>query len=298
LRFPQSISAVAATPDGGTALVAVVGGGVTAWEMPAAAFKLGFAPLPPRAAPGGETPHPESANAIAASPDGRQAIVAVEGRLLRYATASGRLLRELPGPGGVVHSVVWSPDGAQLLVLAFYDRDVRLVGAEDGREIRRLRVEREGAAAAFTADGRAAVVGSATGTLSLFALDANGAPRVIDNVGRPLHGLALVGTRLVSAGNGGVLRVADISGTGTSLAQSEAASPCYRLAVPPRGDLVACAGYDRAIRLYRLESAELVDTLRWHGEPVAGLAWAGATLLSGDTAGGVALWDLSDLLGT
>jgi Cu/Ag efflux protein CusF len=297
LQFPQSISAVAATPDGAAALIAVAGGGVTVWEMPAAAFKLGFAPPPPLAAPAGETPHPESANAIAVSPDGRQAVVAVEGRLLRYATASGRLLRELPGPGGVVQSVVWSPDGTRLLVLPFYDSKVRLIDAEDGREIRHLPVEREGTTAAFTADGRAAVVGTETGTLMLFTLDENGAPRVLQSVGRPLHGVALAGTRVVAAGSGGILRVVDIW-TGASVAQSEATSPCYRLAAPLAGDLVACAGYDRAIRLYRRESAQLVDTLHWHQGPVAGLAWVGTTLLSGDAAGELALWDFTDLLGT
>ncbi len=297
LQFPQSISAVAATTDGSTALVAVEGGGVTAWEMPAAAFKLGFAPPPPIAGRGDETPHAESANAIAVSPDGRQAVVAVEGRLLRYATASGRLLRELPGPGGVVQSVVWSPDGARLLVLPFYDSKVRLIDAEDGREIRHLPVEREGTTAAFTADGRAAVVGTGTGTLMFFTLDENGAPRVLQSVGRPLHGVALAGTRVVAAGSGGILRVVDIW-TGASVAQSEATSPCYRLAAPLAGDLVACAGYDRAIRLYRRESAQLVDTLHWHEGPVAGLAWVGATLLSGDAAGELALWDFTDLLGT
>ena len=47
---------------------------------------LAFAPPPPR--PDGLQPHPESANDIAVRPDGSEAVVALEGRLLRYSTRS------------------------------------------------------------------------------------------------------------------------------------------------------------------------------------------------------------------
>ena len=37
-------------------------------------------------------------------------------------------------------------------------------------------------------------------------------------------------------------------------------------------------------------------TLTWHTRQVLGLAWAGPVLVSGDTAGHVALWDVGDLV--
>jgi WD40 repeat protein len=294
LQFPESITALATTPDA-TALIAVEGGGVTTWQLPTAAFVRGFAPPPSIAGPADEAPHRDAPSTIAVSPDGRQAIVVIEGRLLRYATATGRLLRELPGPGGVVQSVAWSPDGGTLLVTAFYDTDVRLVSADDGAEIRRLVVEREGTAVGFTADGHGGLVGTGAGTIMLFSLDENVPPRLIEAVGRPLHALTVVGDRVASSGNDGILHLVAIA-TGKSLATSEPGSPCYRLALAPDAEVIACAGYDRVIRLYRVESAELIETLAWHEGPIAGLAWSGTTLLSGDVAGSLALWDLAQVI--
>jgi len=37
-------------------------------------------------------------------------------------------------------------------------------------------------------------------------------------------------------------------------------------------------------------------TLTWHTRQVLGLAWAGSVLVSGDTAGHVALWDVGDFV--
>lgn len=295
LQFPASISALATTPDGALALIAVEGGGVTAWHMPGAKYAHGFSPVPSVAGPDGAQPHRDVVSVIAVSPDGRQAIIAIEGRLLRYATASGRLLRELPGPGGVVQNVGWSPDGTSLLVTAFYDTDAHLVNADDGTETRRLVVEREGTAVGFTPDGHSAVVGTGTGNLLLFTLYDNTPPRLLESVGPPLRELAVVGHRVVSSGRDGILHVV-ATRTGRSLATSEPGSPCYRLAVAPGKKVAACAGYDRTIRLYRIESAQLARELVWHGSAVTGLGWTGTTLISGDAGGNLALWDLGGLL--
>src|SRR5207247_675305 len=119
--------------------LAAVDLGVSAWRLPAGQLALAFAPPPPLVVPGPEglQPHPESANDVAVRPDGSEAVVAREGRLLRYSTRTGRLARELAAPRGVLRSVAWSPDGATLLVTAFYDPSAHLVRAEDGRELRR-----------------------------------------------------------------------------------------------------------------------------------------------------------------
>src|SRR5439155_208795 len=154
LTFHQPVTAMAVEPAASTVLVAVVDGGVTAWRMPSAEFVLGFAPPPPIAVPGGTPPHPDAANAVAVSPDGREAVVAFENRLVVHATDSGRVLRELPALRGVVRTLGWSPDGKGILATVFYDAAAHLLAADDGREIRALQVEREGVGVAFTADSR------------------------------------------------------------------------------------------------------------------------------------------------
>src|SRR5437763_1384016 len=175
---PRTVTFIAASRDGSTAFVGVLGTGVSAWRMPGVQFLEGFAPPPPIAVPVTEVPHPEAANAIAVSPDGAEAAVAVENRVLVYATAGGRLLRELPAYPGVVRALAWSPAAARLLVTVFYDPSGHLLAAGDGREGRRLVVEREGAAVACSPDGRRAAVASDAGPLAIFDLHSELAPRL------------------------------------------------------------------------------------------------------------------------
>jgi len=71
-------------------------------------------------------------------------------------------------------------------------------------------------------------------------------------------------------------------------------SPILRVAIAPGGRIVASAGRDWTIRLHDLASGALLESLVWHQAGVYGLAWAGPVLVSGDTQGRVALWDLAE----
>jgi len=293
LAFPRTVTFIAASPDGSTAFVGVLGTGVSAWRMPGVQFLEGFAPPPPIAVPVTEVPHPEAANAIAVSPDGAEAAVAVENRVLVYVTAGGRLLRELPAYPGVVRALAWSPAAARLLVTVFYDPSGHLLAAGDGREVRRLVVEREGAAVAFSPDGRRAAVASDAGPIAIFDLDSEVAPRLFTDSERAVEALAFAGDRLLSASADGIIRVWDAA-SGTVLARHQFPTSLHRAAMAPRGELAAVGGLDRKIRLIDLASGALVEELAWHRAPVWGLAWAGETLLSGDGDGRVAVWSLED----
>lgn len=282
LAFPQPVLALGLTPGASLAVVSVSEVGMTAWRLPAGEHVLAFAP--PETATHAEAPH-----LIALAPDGRHALAALEGRLLRYVTASGRLERVLPGPGGLLRAVAWSPAGGRLLVTAFLDASAHLLRAADGREIRRLPVEREATDVAFAPGGRIVAVGSEAGSIALFALDRDEPPRVLAGSALPVGSLAFAGERLVSAGADGVLRVWD-TGSGEQVGAAEVGLPVVGLAVGPRGTLVATAARDSAIRLHALPDGRVVETLAWHDAQVRGLAWAGNTLMSGDAAGRVALW--------
>jgi hypothetical protein len=295
LRFSGPVTALAATPDGAVALVSALGGGVSAWHLPAGRFALGFAPASARAASPDALPHPESANAIAVSADGRHAAIAIENRLLVYEVASGLVARELPGLGGVVRTVAWSQDGRSLLASVFYDASAHLLDAHDGHELRSLPVEREAAGVAFRSDGQSVAVGSGVGTVSMFDLVTPAAPRTIAVSRRPIESLGFTGDAVVVPAESGV-RIWDPD-HGALEAVGEPSSTPFRLAAAPGGHLLASAGLDHHLRIYDLQSRALVETIDWHRAAVIGIAWAGSRLLSADWDGRVAIWDLADRAG-
>lgn len=287
LHFGKMITAVAITPDGSTALVAAVGAGVSAWRMPDGRFLRGLAAPPAVALPPNAVPHADEAGAMAASPDGREVVVAFENRLPVFSLADGRFLRELPAYQGVIRSLAWSPDGARLLVSLFYDRAAHLIAASDGREVHRLEVEREAGPVAISSDGERAAVASEAGPIGLFDLR-TGAPKGLLSAQTRSRDLLFAGAVLASGADG--FRLWDTDGE-TVLA-AVPGPIVTRLALGT--DLIAAAAIDRTIRLHDRKTGAIVETLPWHSAPIWSVAWAGAsTLLSADGDGYVALWDVS-----
>lgn len=292
MTFARAITAVATTPDNATALIAAVDVGVSGWRLPAGQLGVAFVASPPVTGPVEEAPHAESVNAIAVSPDGRDAVVAVESRLLRYTISSGQLVRELPTPGGVVRAVAWSRTGDALLLTAFYDRAAHLISAADGHELVRFPVEREAATVAAAPDGRTVAVGSEAGPIVLFEQATGAVLRTLSGARGPARALTIAGTRVFAVGDDGVLRAWDV-GTGELAYATPLGKALARLGVSEDEQRVATAGLDGIIRVYAVATGALIEQLQWHHSQVLGLAWAGATLVSGDTAGQVALWEMA-----
>jgi WD40 repeat protein len=293
LTFAKPVVALAVTPDGATLLTAQVDLGVTAWRLPAVEFALGFAPPPPIVIPVAEPPHPEAPNALLVRADGREMLVALENRLIRYSMDTGRVVNTFDGPGGIVRDAAWSPDGASVLVSAFYNPAGYLLDAGDGRVLRRFAVQREGAAVAFAPDGRTIAVASENGPIDLFAADGARAPRTLDGGRGPVRAMRFVGAQLIAACNDGVLRVWDTPDGSLGL-ERRIGTTLRQMAVSPERALVATTGIDPAIQLTRLGDGAPVATLTWHTAQVLSLAWAGGTLISSDATGNVALWDVED----
>jgi hypothetical protein len=292
MAFERGVSAVAASADGSTAIVAIADLGVSAWTVSSGKLLRGLAAPPPVQVPSGEAPHVESANAVAVRPGSREAAVALENRVLLYSLGTGEVLASF-GQLGVVRDLVWSSDGQRLLVSVFYDRDARLLDAANGRAVAAFTVEREAAAVALDASGDVAAVSSETGSLGLFDV---GRQRLI-RLWRPAPALtravAFAGGTLVTAGDDGVLRAWNAAG-GALEYESPAAHPIHRLGIAPGDRLVATAGVGGEIRLHDLQRHELVETLNAGDAQVTGVAWAGDVLISGDVSGRVAMWDLAD----
>jgi WD40 repeat protein/Cu/Ag efflux protein CusF len=293
LAFARTISALAATPDGSTLLVGAVDVAVSAWRLPAGDLVLGFDPPPPLRVPGAEglRPHPDAPAAIAIAPDGHDAVIALEGRLLRHTIATGHLVRELDGARGVIRGLAWSPDGKQLLMSVFYDAAARLLRADDGVRIGALPVEREAAAVAFSPDGALAAVGSELGAIALFSPERP--VRVLAAHDNAVRALVFARGRLLSASSDGTLLVWD-PGQDTPRARVSTAGAYPRLALAPGGTRVASAGSGGGILVHDAGTGTVVERLAWHRAQVTALVWARSVLVSGDADGHVALWDVAD----
>jgi Cu/Ag efflux protein CusF len=286
--FAKPVVALAATADATTLLVAMVDLGMTAWHLPGGTFALGFAPPPAVQLPAPEAPHPEAPNAVVIRPGGRELVIAMENRLIRYALDTGRVAAAFNGPGGIVRDVAWSPDGSSLLVSAFYQRAGFMLDPEDGGVTRRLPIDAEGAAVAVAPDGRTLAIGSEPGTIDLF--DASGAGRTtLHGLRAPVRAIAFVDDDVIGVADDGTL-CAWNRGAGDPIHCRRLAPAVRAVAIDIAHRRIASAGIDPRIAINTLADGAPVQTLDWHGAQVLSLTWAGDTLVSGDANGRVAVW--------
>jgi len=289
LRFSRPVSAVAASARGSIALIAAIDSGVSVWKLPAVRFEFGLRPPPPLQLPEGEGPHPEAVNAIVVRSDGAEAIVASEGRLLRYATETGQLLAELPSAGAVVRAVAWSPDGSSILVTTFYQPFARLLRAQDGRELQRFPVEREGAGVAFRDDGEVVAIGSETGFVVLADPRTGAQLGVLEAGRRAITGLGFVDKQLISAGEDGLVRIWGSEGS-HSQREYTLGAPATCLVVMPGGARFAVGAQDGAVRVFDVEKDVPPRTLHAPHKVISAVAWGGPLLLVADGSGQVSVW--------
>lgn len=286
LDFARPITALAVVPGTTWVAIGVAGAGVSFWDLDTNALAGVLDPPPPVAGQATRgAAHAEIVDALAAAPDGAQMLVASEGRLLRHATATGRLLRVLPSPVPLLRSLEWRADGS-IVAVGATDRHAWRLTAADGALLARLPTGAPVTAAATVPGTGLIVLGTEDGEVAI----AGPAPRRLATVARPVRDLAATADRIVVATGAGTLELLALS-NGTRLASSDAASPCHRIAVAASLRLVACAAFDRHVRLYDLGSGALVAKLVHHEAMVQALAFAGDRLLTADAAGVLALWD-------
>jgi WD40 repeat protein len=289
LAFAKPVAALATAPDATTFLVAQLDLGVSAWQLPGV-FLLGFAPPPAVTLAVPEPPHHEAPNVVLVRPDGRETVVALENRLIRYSMDSGAVVKTLDGAGGIVRAATWTPNGTRLLVSVFYDPAATLLDADDGHVRSRFAVEREAAAVAVSADGRTAAVASETGPVTLFDVATAEALRTLAGPRGPVRALAFSGERLLAAGDDGILRAWE-TGSGELQLERQLAPTLRLMAMRSDGRVTAIAGIDPRIEIVATADGATVRTLLPADAQVTALTWVGTTLVSADSDGRIALWD-------
>ena len=303
LSFTNEVTALATTPDAKRLLLAAVDVGTSAWALPEVRLELGWDAPPPLVMEKPEAPHREAANAIVASPYSTEAVLALEGRLLVYSLADGKVLREI-GPGrGVVRDFDWSSDGRLLVVARFYDRKATLLRADDGSIAGELALDDEVSAVAFDHEGKVAAVGSRRGEIALFDVASAKRTRTLRAGSRAVEAIVFSqptgeadASRFWSVGTDGVLRTFDVQ-SGAEIASVSLDAPLYRIAVAPHQRVVATGDRFGSVRLHDLDGKTL-ETLtdRREGASVLDLAFTGASLVTSDSLGNVSVWDLGSSL--
>ena len=299
LAFASEVTALAATPDGKRLLLAAVDVGTSVWTLPEVRLELGWEAPPPLAMEKPEAPHREAANAVVASPDSTEAVLALEGRLLVYSLVDGKVLREI-GPGrGVVRDLDWSNGGGLLVVARFYDRKATLLRADDGSLVGELALDDEISAVAFDREGKVAAVGSRRGEIALFDVASTKRIRSLRAGSRAVEAMVFAqpsgeadSSRLWSVGTDGVLRIFDVQ-SGDEVASSDLGVALHRIAISLDRRVIATGDRFGSVRLHDLDGKTIETfTPPRDGASVLDLAFTGASLVASDSLGNVSVWDL------
>ena len=251
-----------------------------------------------------------SVNALAISPDDYTLASASDDKIIKlWDLNTQKVLATLSGHSQAVKSVAFSPDG-KILATAGDDKTIKLWQVETLQEICTLLGHLQAVkSVAFSPDGQILASGSWDKTIKLW--DVNTGTEICTLTGHQLKVNSVAfspqGQLLASASYDRTIRLWQIPkrGEGT-LIQNR---PCYSLlgtlsghawavltvAFSPDGRILATGSDDNTIKLWEVNTGQLICTLVGHSWSVVAVAFTadGETLLSASCDKTVKLWRLS-----
>ena len=223
--------------------------------------------------------------------------------LLIALASNGPDLRTLAGHSAPVASVVYAPDGGSF-ASGSDDHTVRIWRAPDGALLHTLGdYTAPVASVAFAPDASILAVGRDDHTVRLWRVSDGSPVQALMGTTAKVNsvGFAPNGLTLAAGAQDGSIRLWHRNPTGWNSPTVQtlvAAGPAvWSVAFQPAGGaILAAAGDDRTVRLWRISDGSLVRTLTGPRQPVVSMAWApdGQTLAAGATDGVVRLWHVSD----
>jgi WD40 repeat protein len=243
------------------------------------------------------TGHTDWVNAVAVTPDGKQAVSASEDKTLKvWDLGSGRGVRTLAGHSSWVHAVALMPNGKQA-VSASEDKTLKVWELESGRELRTLQGNSNAVLdVAVSGDGRLAVSASWDKTLKVWEVESGRELRTLGGHSAAVYDVALSadGRLVVSASHDKTVKVWELASGCELRTLSGHESEVEGVALTADGRLAVSASLDKTLKVWEVENGRELHILTGHSGPVRGVAVSpdSRRVASASDDKTVRIWDL------
>ena len=187
-------------------------------------------------------------------------------------------------------------DQGRWIVSVGADGTLRVWNTGSGMLMRTIELD-EGPATAIAVDDRRALTGHKGGAVVLWDLERAEKLGLFQHQQAPIAALAFTGDpdHFAAAAQSGAVTLFDLRAPSAPVAAFEGQDGAQTIAASRWSGLLASAGQDRSIRLWRTDTRSLARSWRGQGDALSALdvAPGGRSVASGSTSGSVRLWSTS-----